>query len=153
MALSSGRSTGEGALVAGWITLLASDDPLALASLEDAIAQAYAHGSMRALAPAVTFRGLGRLWTGQLDDAVADGRRALRMAESGRVDMDPLFGGAYLADALLAKGDTHEAEVVLLSGVDVASARTRQRPSYYAMETFARLRKRQGRYGEPSRRG
>jgi tetratricopeptide (TPR) repeat protein len=84
-------ANGEGALVCGWLALLAADDPAGLASLEDAVGQAHLHGSLRALAPAYTFRALGRLWTGQLVEAETDAREALRLAEAGRVDMDPVF--------------------------------------------------------------
>jgi DNA-binding CsgD family transcriptional regulator len=131
-------ANGEGALVCAWLTLLAADDPAALRSLEDAFGQAHHNGSLRALAPAYTFRALGRLWSGQLRDAEADAREALRLAETGRVDMDPSFAGAYLADALIEQGRLDEAAVVLARvGVPADSSPTR--PRYYALDAYARL--------------
>ena len=88
-------ANGEGPVVCGWLTLLAADDPAALRSPEDAVRQAHEGGSIRALAPAYAFRALGRLWQGQLRDAEADAREALRLSGGGRVDMDDAFAGAY----------------------------------------------------------
>jgi DNA-binding CsgD family transcriptional regulator len=131
-------ANGEGPLVCGWITLLAADDPAALRSLDDAFDQAHRNGSLRALAPVYTFRSLGRLWSGQLRDAEADAREALRLVETGRVDMDPLFAGAYLADALVAQGRLDEATAVL-ARVGIPADSSPARPSYYALDAYARL--------------
>jgi DNA-binding CsgD family transcriptional regulator len=136
-------ANGEGAVVCGWLTLLAADDPAGLASLEDAVGQAHLHGSLRALAPAYTFRALGRLWTGQLVEAETDAREALRLAETGRVDMDPVFAASYLADALIEQGRLDEAEA-LLERFGVRADPTPARPRYYAMEAYARLIRRRG---------
>jgi DNA-binding CsgD family transcriptional regulator/tetratricopeptide (TPR) repeat protein len=131
-------ANGEGPLVCGWITLLAADDPAALRSLDAAFDQAHRNGSLRALAPVYTFRALGRLWTGQLRDAEADAREALRLVETGRVDMDPLFAGAYLADALIEQGRLDEAAAVL-ARIGVPADSSPARPSYYALDAYARL--------------
>jgi len=135
------QANGEGPLVCGWITLLAADDPAALRGLDDAFDQAHRNGSLRALAPVYTFRALGRLWTGQLRDAEADAREALRLVETGRVDMDPLFAGAYLADALIEQGRLEEAAAVL-ARVGVPADSSPARPSYYALDAYARLARR-----------
>jgi DNA-binding CsgD family transcriptional regulator len=134
------QANGEGALVCGWITLLAADDPLAMVSLNDAVQQALSHGSQRALAAAYTFRALGLLWHGRLLDAESDAREALRLANTGRVDLDRSVAGGYLADALLEQGRLAEAEQVLR---EVTGRRAR--PDYYARDALARLRRRQGR--------
>ena len=146
-ALADGRlvheANGEGPLVCGWLTLLAADDPLALDSLEAAVRQAHLHGSTRALAAALCFRAVGRLWTGQLADAEQDAREALGLARSGRVDMDVAFAGAYLAEALREAGQLAEADEVL-SGLGTPGPG----PAYYALDALASVRLAQGRYPE-----
>jgi DNA-binding CsgD family transcriptional regulator/tetratricopeptide (TPR) repeat protein len=131
-------ANGEGALVCGWLTLLAADDPAALASIEEAVRQAHLDGSLRALAPAYTFRALGRLWTGQLADAESDAREALRLAETGRVDMDVSFAGAYLAEALIEQGRLGEAADTLRR-IGVPADLSPARPRYYALDAYAKL--------------
>jgi ATP/maltotriose-dependent transcriptional regulator MalT len=86
---------------------------------------------------------LGRLWTGHLVEAERDARKALRLAETGRVDMDPVFAGSYLADALIEQGRLDEAEA-LLERFGVRADPTTARPRYYAMEAYARLLRRRG---------
>lgn len=129
---------GEGALVAGWITLLAADDPAALASLDAAVAQAHQRGSLRALAAAYCFRAAGRLFTGQLTESDADARAALDLAETGRVDMDPSFAIAYLAGSLIERGRLDDAEAVLRS-VGLPFADPTASPGYYAQDMWAAL--------------
>jgi DNA-binding CsgD family transcriptional regulator len=142
MALADGllvrAANGEGALVCGWLTLLAADDPTALTSIEEAVRQAHTDGSLRALAPAYTFRALGRLWSGQLTDAEADAREALRLAETGRVDMDVAFAGAYLAEALLEQGRPDEAAAALRR-IGLPGDMSPGRPRYYALDVYAKL--------------
>ena len=138
---------GEGALVAGWLALLAADDPLALDSLDAAVAQAHLNGSLRAIAAAYCFRAAGRLWSGQLADAETDARAALRLTGSGRVDMDPSFAGAYLAGALLERGELDEA-VSVLHSLGIPAAEPADRPRYYALDLWARILLLQGRYAE-----
>ena len=136
------QSNGEGPLVCGWITLVAADDPLALSSLDDAIVQAHEHGSVRALAAALTFRSFARQRAGRPVDAVDDARAALDHAFSGRVDLDPRFAAGYLAQALLDTGDLDGAERALTS---VRAFDTRDTgPRYYTREAAARLRRLQG---------
>ncbi len=140
-ALAEGRlvreANGEGALVCVWLTLLAADDPMAMPSLDDSIKQAHLHGSVRALAAAYCFRALGRVWRGQLADAETDAREALRLAQTGRVDMDPTFAGAYLADAMIEQGRLDEAATILRS-VGVPGVRP-LKPHYCALDSYARL--------------
>ena len=96
-ALTDGRlvreANGEGALVCGWLTLLAADDPIAMQSLDESIKQAHLHGSVRALAAAYWFPRSGPGLARKLADAETDAREALRLAQTGRVDMDPTFSG------------------------------------------------------------
>jgi DNA-binding CsgD family transcriptional regulator len=131
-------ANGEGALVAGWIALLAADDPAGLASLDAAVAQAHQRGSLRALAAAYCFRAAGRLFTGQLTEADADARAALDLVETGRVDMDPSFSVAYLASSLVERGELDEAERILREeGLPYADPTAR--PGYYAWDAWATL--------------
>jgi DNA-binding CsgD family transcriptional regulator/tetratricopeptide (TPR) repeat protein len=141
---------GEGALVAGWLTLIAAGDPLGLSSLDDAVALAHRQGSLRALSAAYCFRALGRLWYGRLAEAEEDAREALRMTETGRVDLDVSFAGAYLADALVHQGRLDEAERVL-AGIGVPAADPFDRPRYYALESWAELLLVSGRPAEARR--
>ena len=141
---------GEGALVAGWLTLIAAGDPLALSSLDNAVALAHRQGSLRALSAAYCFRALGRLWYGRLAEAEEDAREALRMTETGRVDLDVSFAGAYLADALVHQGRLDEAGRVL-AGIGVPAADPFDRPRYYALESWAELLLVSGRPAEARR--
>ncbi len=141
---------GEGALVAGWLTLIAAGDPLALSSLDDAVVLAHRQGSLRALSAAYCFRALGRLWYGRLAEAEEDAREALRMTETGRVDLDVSFAGAYLADALVHQGRLDEAGRVL-AGIGVPAADPFDRPRYYALESWAELLLVSGRPAEARR--
>ena len=148
LAMSDGRlvreANGEGALVCGWLTLLAADDEAGMDSLDAAVGQAHLHGSVRALAAAYCFRALGRVWRGQLGEAEQDAREALRLARTGQVDMDPTFAGAYLADSLIEQGRLAEAET-LLSAVGVPGE-TAPRPVYSALDTYVRLVHQQARH-------
>jgi ATP/maltotriose-dependent transcriptional regulator MalT len=138
---------GEGALVAGWLVLIAADDPAALASLDAAMVQAHLNGSLRALAAAHCFRSMGRLWTGQLADAESDARAALDMAGSGRVDIGTIFAGAYLAGALAERGEVDEAER-LVHSLGVPAAEPGDLPRYYLLDVWARILLLRGRYDE-----
>jgi DNA-binding CsgD family transcriptional regulator len=148
LAMSDGQLVrevnGEGALVCGWLTLLAADDEAGMDSLDAAVGQAHLHGSVRALAAAYCFRALGRVWRGQLGEAEQDAREALRLARTGQVDMDPTFAGAYLADSLIEQGRLAEAETVLSAlGVPGEMA---PRPVYSALDTYVRLVHQQARH-------
>ncbi len=138
------EANGEGALVCGWLALLAADDPAGLASLDSSVEQAHLYGSVRALAAAYCFRSLGRLWRGQLAEAETDAREALRLTQTGRVDMDPVFAGAYLADALIEQDRLDEAEATL-SSIGVPGGAP-AKPRYWAVESYARLLRHQGRH-------
>jgi len=140
------QANGEGPLVCGWLVLAAADDSLGLDSLDEAVRRANEHGSLRALAAAVTFRALARLRAGQVADAAEDGRAALEYASGDRVDLDPRFAGGYLAAALLDAGDLEDAERVLESVRAFDAVATG--PRYYAREIAARLRRRQNRPDE-----
>ena len=143
------RANGDGPVVCAWIALLAADDDLGPRSLDAAVLAANGHGSVRALAAALTFRALGLLWRGQLADAVVDASAALDWASGGRVDLDPRFAGAYLADALLEQGDPAGAAAVL-SRVG-ADRQDSTGPGYYTAEAHARLLRRTGRPEEALR--
>jgi DNA-binding CsgD family transcriptional regulator len=147
-ALTDGRlvreANGEGALVCGWLTLLAADDEAAIESLDMSVEQAHLYGSRRALAAAYCFRALGRVWRGQLAEAERDAREALRLAETRQVDMDPTFAGGYLTDVLVEQGRLAEAEAVLRS-VGVPGTRS-PKPRYSALDSYARLLRQQGRH-------
>lgn len=135
---------GEGALVCGWLTLLAADDEAAIQSLDAAVEQAHLYGSTRALAAAYCFRSLGRLWRGQLSEAEHEATEALRMAQTGRVDMDPTFAGAYLADTLIEQGRLDVAAATLASvGVP---GKASPGPRYSALDSYARLLRHRGQH-------
>jgi DNA-binding CsgD family transcriptional regulator/tetratricopeptide (TPR) repeat protein len=134
---------GEGPLVCGWISLLAADDPLGMTSTEQAVKYAQRRGSLRALAPAYCFRALALLWSGQLAEAESDARTALGLTETGRVDMDPAFAGAYLAQALIEQGRLGEAESVL-DQLNAALPNDPPRPCYYVLDARTRLLREQG---------
>ncbi|WP_143204905.1 LuxR C-terminal-related transcriptional regulator [Streptomyces sp. CB02009] len=153
-ALVDGRlvreANGEGPLVCGWIALLASDDPLGMTSLEQAVKHAQRQGSPRAIAPAYSFRSLALLWAGQLSEAETDARTALGLAETGRVDMDPCFAGAYLAQTLVEQGRLAEAEAVL-EELSVLPPHDSPGPVYYLFDAHARLLREQGRFQAAAR--
>ncbi|MFF8512856.1 LuxR C-terminal-related transcriptional regulator [Streptomyces sp. NPDC015492] len=153
-ALADGRlvrdANGEGPLVCGWIALLAADDPLGMISLEQAVKHAQRQGSPRAIAPAYSFRSLALLWSGQLAEAETDARAALGFAESGRVDMDPSFAGAYLAQTLVEQGRLAEAEAVL-DELSIIPHQDSPGPVYYLLDAHARLLREQGRFQAAAR--
>jgi hypothetical protein len=75
------QANGDGALLCGWITLLAADDDSVMQSINTAIQHAYDRGALYALTPAYCFRALGWLGRGQLAEAEHDARESRRLAE------------------------------------------------------------------------
>jgi DNA-binding CsgD family transcriptional regulator len=139
-------ANGEGPVVSGWFTLVAADDPLALASLDHGVARAQERGSARALSATRMVRAFARQRAGRPADAAEDAREALDLARRGGVDVDPRFAGAYLAEALADLGDLEGAEAALdtVRGFDVSDPG----PAYYTRQAAARVRREQGRPAE-----
>ncbi|GAA1993121.1 AAA family ATPase [Catenulispora subtropica] len=137
------EANGEGALLCGWLALLAADDDAAMVSMGNAVTNARQTGSIHSLAPAYTFQSLGWLWRGQLAEAEHDAREARRLAHLAGLDLNDLFGDAYLAAVLMEQGDLDEAEETLRSiGVTVTGHPVG--PAYFALDAHARLRRLRG---------
>jgi DNA-binding NarL/FixJ family response regulator len=96
---------GDTALLCGWWVLLAADRDDAMESIEIGLKRAHQAGSFFALSAALTWRGLGWTWQGQLTEAVSDYRRAIEAAETAQIQIARVFTGPWLADALIEQGD------------------------------------------------
>jgi DNA-binding CsgD family transcriptional regulator len=130
--------SGEGALVCGWLSMLAADNPAVMASLDAAIAYAHRYGSTRGVSPAYALRGLAWLWQGQLADAEADLIEAKSAVDTGNISIGRLFTGPYLADALAAQGHLSRARETL-NWVTGRRGVPLEGPSYFYMLSDARL--------------
>ncbi|MBL1102001.1 helix-turn-helix transcriptional regulator [Streptomyces coffeae] len=107
-------ANGEAFLPVGvWQPLLAADCVEAFVSIEDAMSRSHRIGSIRALAPASDFRGLGWLWRGYLNDAEPDLVQAKRAIEAADVRVGRSFNGSFRAELFMAQGRLQEAEDAL----------------------------------------
>ena len=104
---------GEAFSVGVWWTLLAADRDQVFAILDRAIARAHQHGSVRALATAYDYRGLGWLWRGQLSEAEADSGQAMRAIDAAGVSIGRPFNGYVRAEECIARGRLDEARNAL----------------------------------------
>ncbi|MFF3404540.1 AAA family ATPase [Streptomyces sp. NPDC002659] len=136
----SEQANGHIALAAGWSTLLAADDDMAMDSLHSAIQQAHVHGSLYSLVPAYSHRALGWLQRGQLGEAEQDARESRRLAELSKLDIGRTFSVTVLADTLIEQGRLDEAEQALRTVSDP----TAPGPVYFALGALARLQRLRG---------
>ena len=85
-----------------------------LVTYEDALAEAHRRGSPFALAAVKVFRAQTLVWRGDLDQAEADAREALVLAETwGASARFAGHAAAFLADALMEQGKLDAAAAVL----------------------------------------
>ncbi|MDH2429479.1 LuxR C-terminal-related transcriptional regulator [Sphaerisporangium sp. TRM90804] len=120
-----GAALGDGLLVeeatselatlsALWVLVTASPGD-GVATATRAIARAQSQGSATALAGFHMYRALGWLSMGQLNEAETDAQESLRLVDAtGSVMLEPI-ATAFLADALLERGEIAEAEAALRS--------------------------------------
>jgi DNA-binding CsgD family transcriptional regulator len=108
-------ANGDTAIVGACETLLMADLDEAMTVLDAGVASAYRTGRTHALAWMILFRGVGWLWRGQLVEAAADLREAVRTtrATGEGSALGQLFVTSYLAKALVELGELAEAEAVL----------------------------------------
>jgi DNA-binding CsgD family transcriptional regulator len=137
------QANGDGALISGWVTLVAADDEFVMDSLDAGVRQAHQHGSLRALTGAYTFRALAWLGRGQLAEAEQDARDSLRLGLLAHLDVNRLFADAFLADVLVEQGRLDEAEEVL-QRVGVGPDGIPDIPAPFALDTRTRLVRQQG---------
>lgn len=132
------QANGNGAMLCGWVTLLAGDDDLVMDTIDSSVRQAYRAGSIQALTPALAFRSLGWLWRGRLAEAEHDARESMRLAELAHLDINQLFADPYLADVLIEQGRLDEAAEILtrlrISGETFAPG-----PAHFALDANTRL--------------
>ncbi|WP_432824244.1 AAA family ATPase [Dactylosporangium sp. CA-092794] len=107
------EALGDAALHGGWATLLAADRPGAMGLLDAAVAAAHRTGSQFALTGVLTFRGMGWYWRGQLAEAEADLRGAIRAAEVAGIGAGRPFAGPYLMLTLIEQGRLDEAAATM----------------------------------------
>jgi len=135
---ASARST-------AWSVLAWADREEVTASLDAAIAEWHHLGSSSGSA-SLMWRGMVRLLRGQLADAEADLRDAVRIAAVSKLDLRRAFCGPFLADALMEQGHLAEAQAVLDWAAEVPQASPRSRPSYLLTDSRARLLLARGEY-------
>ena len=121
------RALGAGALLreegsesptyyyAAWTLALCDQLTAAASALDAAIAHARVHGSALGFGLASSFRANVHHRTGMLFDAEADARAALAVAELEDLGPSLPFATAFLADALLDRGEFDEAAEALAS--------------------------------------
>lgn len=136
-------ANGESGLVHAWLTLLKADRNEAMASLDAAVARAHLVGSTYALATALTFRGLGWLWRGELQEAEADLRTAMHATDAAQVAIARAHIGPYLANTLVEQGRVQEAAKIL-DWVDVPDSLSHFEVWFWFLESQALLLRAQG---------
>jgi DNA-binding CsgD family transcriptional regulator/tetratricopeptide (TPR) repeat protein len=118
-ALADGTILREDAAVgAGFVptsTVLAMADlDGALVVYEDALAEAYRHGSTLAFGAVKVFRALALVWRGDLGEVEAETREALAAGEVwGATARFARHAAAFLADSLMEQGRLDEAAAIL----------------------------------------
>ncbi len=117
-ALSGGtliKGATEAALfVAPAIVLALADLDEAVVAYDDALAEAHRSGSIDTFAATKIFRAQAFVWRGELADAEADCREALRRhRDVGDVVAPLAFLAPFLADALMEQGKLEEAAAAL----------------------------------------
>ncbi|MEU6058294.1 AAA family ATPase [Streptomyces sp. NPDC047097] len=99
--------------VCSWLVLLMADDHRIVDRLAESVDIARRLRAPRALSAAHCFRGLARLWRGELAEARKDLVTALDTVELANVDVGRPFIVAYLAETLMETGDLGAAEAAL----------------------------------------
>ncbi|MFF3404486.1 helix-turn-helix transcriptional regulator [Streptomyces sp. NPDC002659] len=104
---------GEALFVCVWWTLLTADRDEVFESLNQAIARAHQCGSIRGLAPAYDYRGMGWLWRGQISEAEADSRQAMRAIDAATITIGRPFNSYVRAEECMSQGRLDEARSAL----------------------------------------
>jgi DNA-binding CsgD family transcriptional regulator len=101
----------ESSLAGAWTALIAcgSDGTELVRSFDDAIEHTRARGSLRALGPAGSYRGLWSYHCGSLRDAVTAGRSSWDVAMTYGTALGKAFSGSYLIPSLVAHGQLTQA--------------------------------------------
>ena len=107
---------------------------------EEVLAEAHRRGSLFALAGTKAFRAQTLVWRGDLGEAEADAREALRGAAAwGASAVFALHATAFLADSLMEQGRVDEAGAVLgHHGLDIPLPESARQ--LYVRDSHARLR-------------
>jgi len=93
------------------------------ATFTDALAEARRRGSLRGAAMASCWRSVVSLWRGDLADAVADSRLTLDAVTHAELGIGRPLAAAFLAEALLERGDVAGADAAIAEGRDCGPAR------------------------------
>ncbi|MEU7852767.1 AAA family ATPase [Nonomuraea sp. NPDC049141] len=141
------QAVGWPALNGAWGVLLGADLDDPMASLDRALEHGRANGSTFALAAVLTYRGLGRLWRGQLPGAETDLREAVRVIDLAGIDSGRPFAGAFLALTLLERQLPDQAAAAL-EWVGAPDPVPPVGPWYFYLDALAAVRQAQHRYEE-----
>jgi DNA-binding CsgD family transcriptional regulator len=104
---------GGPAFVCAVLVLAAADSPLAPDACAAGLAAAQEAGNGFAFATVKAFTCRMRVFRGEIVDAVADGTEALAASELHDIAIGPAYACAFLADALVERGELDAAEEVL----------------------------------------
>lgn len=96
-----------------WLALVAADRDQAMELLDSAVTRLQHNGEFTALAYAYTFRSFSWNYRGQLSEAEADARRAMRLAEDASVAVTWSFAVSSLVEVLIEQGKLDEAQAIL----------------------------------------
>ena len=107
------EDNGGPAFICAALVLAVADSELAPEICTAGLRAARATGNGFAFATNKTFTSRVRLFRGELSDAVADGTEGLEACEAYEIAIGPNYAGAFLAEALMERGDLDAAERVL----------------------------------------
>jgi tetratricopeptide (TPR) repeat protein len=127
----------------GWHVLACGDQQDDMVIIDAAVHQAQEHGWLATLAPACTFRGLARMWWGDLAGAADDLREAVRATEIGQLHFGRVFTGPFLADVLMEQGHLDDA-LSALEWIGTSDEAPLSRFSFLFLISKARLLRLQG---------
>ena len=138
------------ALDTAWSVLAWADREEVVASLDAAVAAWHHLGSSSGVT-SLMWRGLVRLFRGQLADAESDLRETVRTVAVSQLAHRRAFCGTFLADVLIEQGRPAEARTLLDWVAEVPEASPRSRPAYFLPDSRARLLLGRGEHAEALR--
>jgi DNA-binding CsgD family transcriptional regulator len=107
------EDTGGPAFICAALVLAVADSERALETCAAGLRAARATGNGFAFATNKSFTSRVRLFRGELSDAVADGTEGLEACENYEIAIGPCYASAFLAEALMERGELDAAERAL----------------------------------------